>query len=141
MIYILLQHAAVVAAVTAVAADIAAASVVAASAAVLAAVPPPTHLWQMSVLIELDGLVASVVARHVALAAVDAKLGIDQGNHVLSANKIIFILLFWGKCVVLWIFLLVVQVVVGADALQRPPDDLANLGDLMGKQNYCQFAV
>ncbi len=44
----------------------------------------------MSVLIELDGLVASVVAGHVALAAVDAELRVDQGNHVLSVNKIIF---------------------------------------------------
>ncbi len=96
IIYILLQHAAVVAAVTA--ANIAAASAVAAAAAaVLAAVPPRTHLWQMSVLFELDGLVASVVAGHVALAAVDAKLGIDQGNHVLSVNKIFFLLLFWGN--------------------------------------------
>ena len=35
--------------------------------------------------IELNGLVASVIAGHVALAAVDAHLRIDQGHHVLSA--------------------------------------------------------
>ena len=37
----------------------------------------------MCLRVELDGLVAGVVAGHVALAAVDAHLGVDQGHHVL----------------------------------------------------------
>ena len=38
--------------------------------------------------VELDGLVAGVVAGHVALAAVDAHVGVDQGHHVLSVGKV-----------------------------------------------------
>ncbi len=33
--------------------------------------------------VELDGLVAGVVAGHVALATVDAHLRVNQGDHVL----------------------------------------------------------
>ena len=33
--------------------------------------------------VELDGLVSGVVAGHVALAAVDAHLGVDQRHNVL----------------------------------------------------------
>ena len=40
----------------------------------------------MSERIELDGLVAGIVAGHVALAAVDAHLRVDQGHNVLPEN-------------------------------------------------------
>ena len=42
----------------------------------------------VSLCVELDGLVAGVVARHVALAAVDAHVGVDQGHHVLSVIQV-----------------------------------------------------
>ena len=38
--------------------------------------------------VELDGLVAGVVAGHVALAAVYAHLGVNQGHHVLSVVQV-----------------------------------------------------
>jgi len=61
----------------------------------------------MSVLIKLDGLVPRIIARHVALSAVYAELLIDDCNHLL----------------------LIVQLVVFADARNSPPDLLRNFGD------------
>jgi hypothetical protein len=45
-----------------------------------------SNLWDVSERIELDGLVAGIVAGHVALAAVDAHLGVDQGHNMLPEN-------------------------------------------------------
>ena len=42
-----------------------------------------SNLWDVSERVELDGLVSGVIAGHVALAAVDAHLGVDQGHDVL----------------------------------------------------------
>ena len=52
---------------------------------------------EVRLLVERDGLVAGVIADHVALATVDAHVFIDDGHHLLA----------------------VVQVVVGSDAWQR----------------------
>ena len=42
-----------------------------------------TYLRDVGVRVEFDGLVAGVVARHVAFAAVNAHLRINESHHVL----------------------------------------------------------
>ncbi len=54
-----------------------------------------SNLWDVSERIELDGLVAGIVAGHVALAAVDAHLGVDQGHNVLPENCTFIITAGW----------------------------------------------
>ena len=42
------------------------------------------HMWEMSFLAKGDGLVAGVIADHVALSTVDAHVFVDNGNHLLG---------------------------------------------------------
>lgn len=48
---------------------------------------PIAYLGDVCVRVELDGLVPGVVARHVAFAAVDTHLRVDESDHMLPLNK------------------------------------------------------
>ena len=47
-----------------------------------------SYHWDVSKGVEADGLVSSVVTGHVALAAVDAHLRINQGDNVLPRREV-----------------------------------------------------
>ena len=49
------------------------------------------HEGQVGVLVELDGLIAGVVASHVTLAAVNAHLWVDQSHNVLPIQTMNFL--------------------------------------------------
>ena len=45
-------------------------------------------MWQMGLSIKADGLVATVITSHVALAAVDTQIFIDHSYHLLTVIEV-----------------------------------------------------